>query len=178
MSRGDNVLKERLKDIGAIRFGDFTLRSGKKSSYYIDLKRATCDPTTLEMMADAVADRIPEGTDRLAGLEMGSVPIAAVASVKTRIPMIIVRKEKKEYGTGNRIEGELRNGDRVLIIEDTTTTGGQMIKAAEVIREAGGVVESAVVVVNREEGADEALRSRGIILSSVLTAGEILEKWK
>ncbi len=170
------MLKERLKEVGAIRFGDFTLRSGKKSSYYIDLKKATCDPATLEMMADAVADRIPEGTDRVAGLEMGSVPIAAVVSVKTRIPMIIVRKEKKEYGTANRIEGELRDGERVLIIEDTTTTGGQMIKAVEAIREAGGVVENAIVVVNREEGADEALRNKGIELTSLFTANEMLEK--
>lgn len=169
-------LKKRLKELGAIRFGEFTLRSGKKSDYYVDLKRATCDPETLEMMADAVIEKIPEDTDRIAGLELGSVPIAAVVSVKTGIPMVIVRKEKKEYGTGKRIEGEIKDGERALIIEDTTTTGGQIIKAAGALRKAGAKVEKVVVIVNREEGADEALKAENMELISVLRSGDILEK--
>ncbi len=168
-------LSERLKEIGAIRFGDFILRSGKRSNYYVDLKKATCDPLTLSMMADAVAERIPEGVDRIAGLELGSVPIAAVVSVKSGISMIIVRKEKKGYGTGNQIEGNINDGDEILIIEDTTTTGGQIVKAIKAIREAGGIVNKAIVVVNREEGADEALKNEGVELISIVRASEILE---
>ncbi len=168
-------LRKRLKEVGAIRFGDFILSSGKRSNYYVDLKKATCDPEVLEMMADAVVDAMPEGVEKIAGLELGSVPIAAVVSVKTRIPMIIVRKEKKGYGTGKRIEGELNDGENVLIIEDTTTTGGQIIKAINAIREAGGRVKDAVVIVNREEGADEALKSEGVGLISIIKAREILE---
>ena len=168
-------LKEMLKDVGAIRFGEFTLRSGKKSSYYVDLKKATCDPSTLRKMAEMVVERIPPGTDRVAGLELGSVPIAAVVSVMSDIPMIIVRKEKKGYGTGNRIEGELKEGERVLIIEDTTTTGGQVVKAIRAIREAGGTVEDAIVVVNRQEGSDEAVKAENVRLISVIRASDILE---
>ena len=169
-------LKERLKEVRAIRFGEFTLRSGRKSDYYVDLKKATCDPKALEMMADSVIPRIPDGTDRIAGLELGSVPIAAVVSVKTRIPMIIVRKERKDYGTGNRIEGELRKGDTVLIIEDTTTTGGQIVKALRAVRDAGGEVKKAIVIVNREEGADMTLEKEGVELLSVLRARDIKGK--
>ena len=169
-------LKERLKEVRAIRFGEFTLRSGRKSDYYVDLKKATCDPEALDMMADSVISRIPEGTDRVAGLELGSVPIAAVVSVKARIPMLIVRKERKDHGTGNRIEGELEQGDGVLVIEDTTTTGGQIVKAVRALREAGGKVEKVVVIVNREEGADTALEKEGVELISVLRARDIKGK--
>ena len=172
----EEKLKERLKEVKAIEFGEFTLRSGKRSDYYVDLKKATCDPAALEMMADAVVRRIPENTDRIAGLKLGSVPIAAVASVKSGIPMVIVRKEKKDYGTGKRIEGQLRERERVLIIEDTTTTGGQMVKAVKAIRDARAVVEKAVVVVNRDEGADETLKAWDVELISVLRAKDILEK--
>ena len=168
-------LKGRLKEIGAIRFGEFTLRSGKKSNYYVDLKKATCDPLALRMMAESVVERIPEGTDRIAGLELGSVPIAAVVSVLAGIPMVIVRKEKKEYGTGNRVEGGMQQGDRVFIIEDTTTTGGQIVKAINAIREEGGIVEDAIVIVNRQEGSDEAVKQEGVRLISVIRASELVE---
>ncbi len=168
-------LKEMLKEVGAIRFGEFTLRSGKKSRYYVDLKKATCDPATLRKMAEEVVERIPPGTDRVAGLELGSVPIASVVSVMSDIPMIIVRKEKKGYGTGNRIEGELKEGEKVLIIEDTTTTGGQIVRAIEAIRAAGGEVKDAVVLVNRQEGSDEAVSEKGVNLISVISALQLLE---
>ncbi len=167
-------LKERLKEIGAIRFGDFTLRSGKKSNYYVDLKKATCDPPALRMMAEAVVEHIPEGTDRIAGLELGSVPIAAVVSVMSDIPMVIVRKEKKGYGTGNQVEGDLEAGEKVLIIEDTTTTGGQIVKAIRALRSAGAVVEDAVVIVNRAEGSDEAVEEEAVRLISLIDASELV----
>ena len=169
-------LKDKLKDVGAIRFGEFTLRSGKKSDYYVDLKKATCDPEALKMMAQEVVERIQKGTNRIAGLELGSVPIAAVASVLSGIPMIIVRKEKKGYGTGKQIEGDMKEGERVIIIEDTTTTGGQIVKGIKAIRDSGGVVEKAIVIVNRQEGADEALAVEGVELVSVIKASEITER--
>ena len=167
-------LSEKLKETGAIRFGDFTLRSGKKSKYYVDLKKATCDPETLRIMAEEVVKRIPSGTDRVAGLELGSVPIAAVVSVIADIPMLIVRKEKKGYGTGNQVEGALKEGETVLIIEDTTTTGGQIVKAINAIREAGGVVNYAVVVVNRQEGSDESVANEKVELMSIIKASELV----
>ncbi len=167
-------LKDILKDIGAIKFGEFTLRSGKKSNYYVDLKKATCNPDVLRIMAEEVVSRIPNGTDRLAGLELGSVPIAAVASVLSGIPMVIVRKEKKGYGTGNQVEGDLKEGDEVFIIEDTTTTGGQIVKATKALRSAGAVVKKAVVIVNRQEGSDEAVGSEDVHLISVISASELL----
>jgi len=127
-----------------------------------------------KLKAEEVVKRIPSGTDRVAGLELGSVPIAAVVSVIADIPMLIVRKEKKGYGTGNQVEGALKEGETVLIIEDTTTTGGQIVKAINAIREAGGVVNYAVVVVNRQEGSDESVANEKVELMSIIKASELV----
>jgi orotate phosphoribosyltransferase len=152
--------------------GDFILRSGKHSSFYIDMKKALGDPEVLGLAADAIIKAMPNA-DKVCGIEVGAVPVAAVVSVKSKIPMLIARKEKKGYGTDKLIEGDMKKGDRVVVIEDTTTTGGQILKACESVESEGGTVVCVIVVVDREEGAREAIEGRGIRFLSLITLAQL-----
>jgi orotate phosphoribosyltransferase len=105
---------------------------------------------------------------------LGAVPLVAVTSVETGTPYVIARKETKEYGTGNRIEGNLEDGEEVVVLEDIATTGQSAIDAIEALREAGAVVNRVLVVVDREEGAREAIESHGVTFESLLTAADLL----
>jgi len=161
-----------LKACGAVQFGAFTLASGKASDYYVDIKRAATRPDLLREIARRVAVYV-KGYDRLAGVELGAVPIAAAVSLESGIPYLIVRKEAKEHGTKRVFEGELRVGDRVAFVEDVVTTAGTLRKAVEGLRAAGAVVDRAVAVVDREEGGADSLRSAGVELFSLLTARDL-----
>ncbi len=158
----------------AVKFGDFTLSSGKKSNYYIDKYVFETDPECLRILGEEIAKMIPPGTQRLAGIELGSVPLAAVTSVQSGLPYIIVRKEKKEYGTRKKIEGELAAGDRVTIIEDVATTGAGAANAVKTLRELGAIVDTVIVVVDREEGAEESLRKMDVSFVPMVKAKELL----
>ncbi|WP_236953832.1 orotate phosphoribosyltransferase [Methanopyrus sp. SNP6] len=164
-------LAEMLLEVGALKFGDFVLSSGKRSDYYVDIKEACTHPKVLDALTDALLEVLPDG-DVLAGPELGAVPLVSVLSVKARLPMAIVRKRKKEYGIGERIIGDVR-GQEVVLVDDVATTGGSLLNALETIEEEGGEVRDAVVVVDRQEGAEEALKERGVRLSSVLTADDL-----
>lgn len=154
MSRGDGVdeLLKRMIEIGALKFGNFTLSSGKKSSVYVDVKLASTYPDILEMITSRIAEAV-KGLefDRIACVELGGVPIAVAASLKLEKPLIIFRKERKDYGTGGDRIGELKEGEKVLIVEDVITTGKSVISAARRVEESGGTVEAIVAVVDREE---------------------------
>lgn len=165
----DRELVAALIACGAVQFGDFTLASGKKSDYYVDIKRAATRPELLREIAKRMARHV-KGHDRLAGVELGAVPIAAAVSLETDIPYLILRKEPKEHGTKRAFEGELRVGDRVAFVEDVVTTAGTLRKAIESLRAAGAVVDRAVAVVDREEGGADNLRSAGVELVSLLNA--------
>jgi len=158
----------------AVKFGNFTLSSGKKSNYYIDKYIFETDPECLRILGEEIAKMIPPDTQKLAGIELGSVPLAAVTSVQSGLPYIIVRKEKKEYGTRKKIEGELAAGDRVTIIEDVATTGAGAAKAVKTLRELGAIVDTIIVVVDREEGAEESLRKMGLSFIPMVKAKELL----
>jgi len=158
----------------AVKFGNFTLSSGKKSNYYIDKYIFETDPECLRILGEEIAKMIPPGTQKLAGIELGSVPLTAVTSVQSGLPYIIVRKEKKEYGTRKKVEGELAAGDTVTIIEDVTTTGAGVAKAVKTLRELGAIVDTVIVVVDREEGADESLRKMGVSFVPMVKAKELL----
>ncbi len=160
-----------LKACGAVQFGEFTLASGKTSDYYVDIKQAT-RPDLLREIARRMAPHV-KGYDRLAGVELGAVPIAAAVCLETGLPFVIVRKVAKEHGTKRTFEGELRVGDRVAFVEDVVTTGGTLRKAVEGLRAAGAVVDRAVAVVDREEGGAEGLRSAGVELISILKARDL-----
>jgi orotate phosphoribosyltransferase len=114
-------------DEGAILFGSFVLASGKESDYYINVKKLTTNPKALKLIAELMAERIEVGGiefDRVAGPELGAVPIATALALETGKPLVIVRKKPKGHGTGSQIEGEVKPGERVLLVEDVTTTGG------------------------------------------------------
>jgi len=161
----------------ALLEGDFVLRSGKRSSYYLDKYRFETQPALLgalgERIAAAVADCEPE-TLRLAGPALGAVALAAAASLASDLPFIIVRSEAKTYGTGNRIEGPFEPGEVVCLVEDVVTSGGALAESVEVLREAGLVVRNAVCVVDREEGGSDALARIGVRLRPLFRAGDLL----
>ena len=165
-------LIDALRDAEAVRFGEFELSHGGTSEYYIDKYVFETDPRCLSLIASAFADRL--GDERLAGVALGAVPLVAATAVETDRPYVIVRKQAKEYGTGNRIEGELEAGEEVVVLEDIATTGQSAIDAVEALRAAGAVVDRVLVVVDRQEGAAENLAEHDIELESLLTAEELL----
>jgi orotate phosphoribosyltransferase len=160
----------------ALLHGDFVLRSGKRSAVYLDKYRFETDPALLGPIGEALGELAlagPDRPDRLAGPELGAVPLAAAAALACGIPFLIVRKATKDYGTEGLIEGVHTPGERVLVIEDVVTTGGALIAAIEALRGAGLVVEHAVCVLDREEGGNEALRALGVDLQSLFRRGDL-----
>ena len=158
--------------------GDFLLRSGRRSRYYLDKYRFETDPQLLaglgRELAALVASLDGEPPELLAGPELGAVPLAAVTSIETGLPFVIVRKATKEYGTGNRLEGVFEPGMRVCVVEDVVTSGGALCEAVEAVRAAGLVVRHAVCVVDREEGGADALARVGVRLAALYRAGDLL----
>ena len=156
-----------LVKIGALRFGIFTLTSGKKSPYYIDLRIVPSFPGAFHLIIDTYMKLI-EGLkfDALVGIPTGSMPYASVLSYLLKKPLIYVRKGEREHGTMKRIEGWLNPGWRCLIVDDLITTGSSILKAAESVRAEGGIVRDAVVLIDREEGGKKALEKEGIRLHS------------
>lgn len=169
--RSDEIAK-LLVDTGAVRFGDFTLASGKKSDVYVDVKKAWPDPARLRVLAHALAAHA--GTEeRLAGMELGAVPLVVAVALELNRPYAVLRKSPKEHGTRQAFEGEIPAGARVLVIEDVTTTGGSTVRSVEIVRGAGGVVDRALVVLDREEGAAETLAKVGVRLEPLVTFSEL-----
>jgi orotate phosphoribosyltransferase len=169
---GHTEIVRTLLDAGAVRFGDFTLASGEKSDVYIDVKRAWTDPKRLELLARALANRV--GTiDRLAGMELGAVPLVVAVALKTGHSYVVLRKVAKEHGTRQPYEGDITPGLRVLLIEDVTTTGGSTLRSVEIVRGAGGLVDRVLVVVDRESGAGARLAAAGIRIEPLVTLSEL-----
>jgi orotate phosphoribosyltransferase len=157
--------------------GDFVLRSGRRSSYYLDKYRFETRPELLEAIAARIADLVAEhesDADRLAGPELGAVALAAAASIASRLPFVIVRKEAKGYGTDNRLEGVFEPGERVCLVEDVVTSGGAAVAAVEALRGAGLECRTAVCVVDREEGGVDELARHGVRLRPLFRASELL----
>jgi orotate phosphoribosyltransferase len=161
--------------------GEFVLRSGRTSSYYLDKYRFETRPDLLaalgEHIAAAVAEHEPDAV-RLAGPELGAVALATAASLSSGLPFLIVRKATKEYGTANRLEGVYERGERVCLVEDVVTSGGAAVEALDVLREVGLECRIAVCVVDREEGGADALARRGARLVPLFRAGEWLPSEK
>ena len=170
----DTELVEMLKQTGAVKFGDFTLSSGRKSSYYVDKYIFETNPACLSVIGDRIAKLIPAGTQRLAGIEIGSIPLAAVASVKSGMPFVVVRKATKGYGTNKLIEGVWQKGEKVFVVEDVVTTAKGALGAIHTLREAGLVVDEMVCIVDREEGGRENLEQEGVKVRSLVKSSELL----
>ncbi len=167
------MLADLLKECGAIKFGEFILTSGKKSDYYIDIKKASTDPTILKEISKEMKKHV-EGYELIAGMELGAVPIAVALSMETGLPYVIVRKEKKGHGMARQIEGRKVKEKRVLVVEDVTTTGGSLVKAIDILMNEGAIVDRAIVVVDRESGAAEKLDEIGVEFISLVKIGDLL----
>jgi orotate phosphoribosyltransferase len=153
--------------------GEFVLRSGAVSNEYFDKYRFEADPALLKEIAAALVPLVPAGTDALAGLELGGVPLATVLSQLTGIPAYFVRKEAKTYGTCQLAEGGAIEGRRLTIVEDVVTSGGQVVISCGDLRARGAVVETALCVIDRESGGPKALTDIGVELRPLFTMTEL-----
>lgn len=156
--------------------GDFVLRSGRRSRYYLDKYRFETDPVLLAGLGAALAELVrahAPDADLLAGPELGAVPLAAVTSIETGLPYVIVRKEAKDYGTANRLEGVFEPGARVCVVEDVVTSGGALLSAVEALRASDLHVSAAICVVDREEGGADAIASAGISFHPLYTTSDL-----
>ena len=153
--------------------GTFVLRSGRRADHYFDKYRFESDPTLLRDIVEALVPLVPPGTEGLAGLELGGVPLATMLSSVTGLPAFFVRKEPKKYGTERVCEGGDVSGRRLLIIEDVVTTGGQMVLSAQDLRAEGAIVEHALCVIDREGGGAEVVGSEGIELRALFTMRDL-----
>jgi orotate phosphoribosyltransferase len=173
----DDELKLALREHAYLE-GDFVLRSGKRSRYYLDKYRFETRPDILaalgERIARAVEEFEPEAV-RLAGPELGAVALAAAGSLASGLPFLIVRKWAKEYGTSNRLEGAYEEGECVCVVEDVVTSGGAVLEAVDALRSAGLTVRTAVCVVDRGEGGADALARHGVRLRPIFHAVDILD---
>ena len=167
----------KLFEIGAVRFGSFTLKSGIVSPIYIDLRLTISQPKLLSAIAEELHRAARETTyDLLCGVPYTALPFATAISIQHNIPMILRRKEKKEYGTGKLLEGIFKAGEKCLIVEDVVTSGMSIAETAEPLRAEGLIVTDAVVLVNREQGGTQALAKKGIRLHSVCTISTIVKE--
>ena len=161
----------------ALLEGDFLLRSGRRSSYYLDKYRFETRPELLgplgERLAAAAREHEPDAV-RLAGPALGAVALAASASLSSGLPFVIVRDRAKEYGTANRLEGPFDEGEIVCLLEDVVTSGGALAEAVAALRDAGLVVRNAICVVDREEGGADELARIGVRLRSLYRAGDLV----
>lgn len=150
--------------------GQFTLRSGRTATEYFDKYRFEADPVLLDEIARRMAPQVPPGTQVLAGLEMGGIPVVTALGRHTGLPCAFVRKQAKAYGTCRLAEVA---GRRVLVVEDVVTSGGQIVLSTADLRSLGAQVDEALCVIDREQGGAEALVAEGIRLASLLTAGDL-----
>jgi orotate phosphoribosyltransferase len=165
-------LARRIYDVAHLT-GTFTLRSGAVSDEYFDKYLFEADPRLVRVIADALAPLVPAGTEALAGLELGGVPLAVMLSQVTSLPTLFVRKEAKTYGTCRLAEGGELDGRRVTVVEDVVTSGGQIVTSCGDLRDRGAVVEHALCVIDREAGGPEALADIGVELRSLYRMSEL-----
>ena len=166
-------LAAAIADAALLR-GDFTLRSGRKSKYYLDKYLFATQPALLAELGKLFATHVDDSITRLAGPELGGIPLVTAAALATGKPMVLIRNAKKDYGTAKQFEGKLEAGDRVLITEDIATSGGQSIEAAKLLRdEMKCDVAKIVVVIDRQEGAREAIEAAGFAFDALFTKADL-----
>ena len=167
-----NELAKRIADVALLR-GEFTLRSGRKSNYYLDKYLFETQPDILRELGKMFAERIPAGVTRIAGPELGAIALAAAASMASGKPFVIVRNQKKGYGSGKLLEGKIEPGETVVIIEDVLTTGGQVLEAVKSLESAGAKVAGILGVLDRQEGARQNIESAGYKFEALFTTSDL-----
>jgi orotate phosphoribosyltransferase len=170
MNRSELI--KRIKETAYLE-GDFVLRSGKRSKYYLDKYLFETCPDILKALGKEFAKYVTDDITLIAGAELGGVALAAATAMQTGKRWVIIRNSKKDYGTGKMIEGVLNKDDVVLLVEDIATTGGQVLEAAKVITEAGAKVKKIVAVIDRKQGAGENITSAGYKFESILTKDDL-----
>ena len=169
----DSELARALRS-AALLEGDFTLRSGRKSKYYLDKYLFETQPDLLRELARRFAKFVTPEVDRIAGAELGAIALATATALETGKPFVIVRNAKKAgYGTGKLIEGRLERGERVLLVEDIATSGGQAIEACQTLRDAGATVTAVVVTIDRQEGGRQAIEAAGLRFEALFTTADL-----
>src|SRR5918998_4498853 len=156
---------QRIADVSLLR-GEFTLRSGRKSNYYLDKYLFETQPDVLAALGKLFAEHVTPDVTRIAGAELGAVALAAATAMACGKPFVIIRNQKKDYGTSKLVEGKLERGETVMIVEDVLTTGGQVIEAAKTLQDAGAKIDRIVAVIDREEGARQNIESAGYTYES------------
>jgi len=165
-------LIKRIKETAYLE-GDFILRSGKRSKYYLDKYLFETCPDILKALGEEFAKYVTDDVTIIAGAELGGVALAAATAMQTGKKWIIIRNSKKGYGTKNMIEGQLTKEDNVLLVEDIATTGGQVAEAAKIIIDAGAKIKKIVCVIDRKQGAKENITNAGYQFESILTKDDL-----
>ena len=165
-------LTARIKEASYLE-GDFLLRSGKRSKYYMDKYLFETQPDILKALGIEFCKHLTDDVTLIAGAELGGVALAAVTAMEAAKPWIIVRNSKKDYGTSKMVEGVIKVGDVVLLVEDIATTGGQVLEAAKIITDAGATVKKIVCVIDRKQGARENIEGAGYVFDSIITKEDI-----
>lgn len=170
-----NELYQAIFDAGCIKFGEFKLKSGIMSPVYVDFRGLVSKPKLLAEVGRALAGKAREiGCGRIAGIPYAGIPLGVATALAGDIPMIYPRKEVKQYGTGKAIEGEFKQGEKVLVIDDIITDGASKIEAIEPLKEAGLAVTDVLVILDREQGGAKLLEKAGYRLHSLGTLSEVL----
>ncbi len=165
-------LAKRIAEV-ALLHGEFTLRSGRKSHYYLDKYLFSTQPDILAELGRMFADRLPDGVTKLAGAELGGIPLVTATSLASGLPCLFIRNQKKDYGTAKQLEGKLDETDRVVLIEDVGTTGGQVLEAIKVIESFGATLTKVIYTIDRQEGARENVEQAGYTFESLFTKTDL-----
>ena len=175
MRAGASELRELGRDLVKASYlkGDFVLRSGRRSNRYFDKFLFETDPVLLKRLGRHLAELVPKETQRLAAPELGAVLLGGAVSMETGLPLLLVRKEAKGYGTAKQLEGRFETGDRVTVIEDVVTTGGDSLRSVQALRDAGLDVIQLVVVLDRGEGGEENIHEARISYSPLFSIQDL-----
>lgn len=168
----DTTLIKRICEAALLR-GTFTLRSGRTSHYYLDKYLFETQPDILAELGTRFAAHVDDTIDLLAGAELGGIPLVTAASLATGKPTVLIRNQKKDYGTARQLEGKLEVGASVMIVEDVVTSGGQVIEGAKVLQEAGAKISKIVAVIDREEGGRDNIENAGFTFASLFTKTDL-----